>query len=113
MNKKNTSYRMPEGFNPYSAIDEARGLADAVHWMHFEGPGAAETMAFGDKVSLDALVEMLRARIHDLHDYIHELGNSTSLHLPMNDAELDALRYKGSSKGGDFIREEPPLYLVR
>lgn len=109
MNKKDTSYRMPEGFNPYSAIDTARGLADAIRWMHVEGPGAAETIEFGDKVSMDALVEMLRARIHELHDYIHEIGNSTSLHLPMNEAELDELRWRGAN----MVREESPLYIVR
>lgn len=109
MNKKDTSYRMPEGFNPFSAIDAARGLADAIHWMHFDGPGAEETMEFGDKVSLDALVEMLRTRVHELHDYIHEISNSTSLHLPMTDADFDVLRDNGF-KG---VREEPPLYAVR
>ena len=108
MNKKDTTYRMPEGFNPYSSIDAARGLADAIHWMHFEGPGAVDTMEFGDKVSLDALVDLLKARVHEMHEYVHEIGNSTSLHLPMNDAELDALR-DSSFKG---VREEPPLYLV-
>jgi len=109
MNKNDTSYRMPEGFNPYSAIDAVRGLADAIHWMHFEGPGAEEVMEFGDKVSLDALVGMLKTHVHNLHDYVHEIGNSTSLSLPMNDAELDALR----DSGFDSVREEPPLYLVR
>jgi len=32
-----------------------------------------------------------------LHDYLHELANSTSLHLPMNDTELEELRWKGEN----------------
>jgi hypothetical protein len=48
---------MNDGFNPYSTVDAATGLADAIYWIHFEGADAAETTEFGDKVSLDALVE--------------------------------------------------------
>ena len=110
MNKKDTAYRMPEGFNPYSAVDAARGLVDSIHWMHFEGPGAEEVMEFGDKVSLDALVDMLKARVHELHEYIHEIGNSTSLHLPMNDVEFEELRWKGIPKG---VRETAAVYSIR
>ncbi|HEX6927767.1 MAG TPA: hypothetical protein VF267_00855 [Gammaproteobacteria bacterium] len=109
MNKKDTTYRMPEGFNPFSAVDAARGLADAIHWMHSEGPAAADTVEFGDKLALDSLVDLLRKQVHELHDYIHEIANSTSLHLPMSDAEFDTLR----DNGFDGVRETAPVYVIR
>ena len=109
MNEKDTTYRMPDGFNPFSAVDTARGLAEAIRWMHFEGPGAADTVALGDKLALDALVDLLRKHVRELHDYIHEIANRTSLHLPMNDAEFDALR----DNGFDGVRETAPVYAIR
>ncbi|MBW3567210.1 MAG: hypothetical protein KY410_04490 [Proteobacteria bacterium] len=113
MNKKDTTYRMPEGFNPYSAIDAARGLTDSVRYMLHEGAGAEPEMRFADKVSLDALAELLRKQVHALHDYIHEIGNSTALHLPMSDADFDALKMKYAKKDEDEVKEERALYLVR
>ena len=109
MTKKDTPYRMPEGFNPFSAADAARGLADAIHWMHFEGPASEETVDLGDKLALDALVEMLRSQVHELHDYIHELVNNTSLRLPMNEMELEDLRWKGKNT----VRESAAIYSIR
>ncbi|HEX7048300.1 MAG TPA: hypothetical protein VF275_12085 [Gammaproteobacteria bacterium] len=86
-----TPYRMPEDFNPFISIDAARGLTDAIHHFLLEGPGTQRVIPFGDKAGADALVELLQAEVHALHDYLHEITNRTSLNLPMSDAEFDAL----------------------
>lgn len=109
MNKKDTTYRMPEGFDPHAALNAARGLADAVHWFLLEGPGTARVIPSGDRAGLNALVELLRGTVQELHEYFAELENRTVLELPRSQEELDALDIRFRNE----VREAPALYLVR
>ncbi|HEX7046238.1 MAG TPA: hypothetical protein VF275_01525 [Gammaproteobacteria bacterium] len=110
MDKKNSTYRMPEGFNPYSTVNAVRGLTDAIHYTLLEGPGTQAEMSYGDIAGLNALVELLQAEVHALHDYISEIDNRTTLNLPMSDAEFDALDARLFS--GGMVRETPAIYGV-
>ena len=107
--KSSTAYRIPENFNPYSTINAIRGLTDAIHRLLLEGPGTSARMEHGDRAGLNALIELLQAEVHVLHDYLSEIDNRGSLDLPTSDEELDAL----DAKYRNDVREEPALYLVR
>lgn len=111
MERKNSTYRMPEGFNLYSTADAVRGLTDAVHYTLMEGPGTDAHMSRGDRAGLNAMVELLQARVHELHDYLIEIENSTTLNLPTSDADFEALHVKHARK--DEVKEEAAIYLVR
>lgn len=110
MNKKDTSYRIPEGFDPQSTINAVRGLTDAIHQFLLEGPGTARVIPAGERAGLNALVEQLQAEVHALHDYLREIENRTTLELPMSDADFDAIDVRFARK--DEIKEEPALYVV-
>ena len=109
MEDSNT-YRVPEDFNPYTSADAVRGLVDAIHQFHLEGPGTERVIPFGDKAGLNALIELLQTEAHALHDYLHEIANSTTLSLPLTDEEFAAISY-GRNK--DEVKEPPALYAVR
>ncbi|MBW3567775.1 MAG: hypothetical protein KY410_07440 [Proteobacteria bacterium] len=111
MEKKNSTYRMPEGFDPYDAMDAIRGLVDAIHHFLLEGPGTMSRIPYPDKAGLNAIVELLRAQAHSMHDYIAELENRTTLELPRTQEELDALDFRHAKD--DEVKDEPALYLVR
>lgn len=109
MNKKDTTYRMPEGFNPYTALDNVRGLTDAIHQFLLEGPGTNRVIPSGDRAGLYALVELLQEKVQELHEYFAELENRTVLELPRSQEELDALDFRFR----DEVREVAPVYLIR
>lgn len=111
MNKKDNTYRMPEGFDPYSTADAIRGLTDAVHQFLFEGPGVERIIPPGDRAGLNALVELLQPEVHALHAYLREIENRLTLDLPTTDAEFDALDVRHSKN--DEVKEEQSLYLVQ
>jgi len=110
MNKKDTAYRMPEGFNPYAAMDAIRGLTDAIHHSLLEGPGTAARMPYGDKAALNGLVELLHEQVHAWHDYMAELENRTTVELPRTQEELDALDFRNFK---DEVRESAAIYSIR
>lgn len=110
MEKKNSTYRMPEGFNPFSTADAVRGLTDAIHHHTLQGPGTERSPRRGDKAGLNALTKLLQAHVHELHDYLTEIENSTTLHLPLSDEEFETLHVKHAKK--DEVNEERALYLV-
>lgn len=116
MKKKNTTYRMPAGFNPYISIDRVRGLTDAIHHILLEGAGTRREMGYADKASLNGLIELLQEHVHELHAYLTEITNRTTLMLPMSDADFEALdveflRGKGDD-GFQGVKEEPLLYIA-
>lgn len=104
------TYRLPEGFDPYTSIDAVRGLADAVHRFMAEGPGTQREIPSGDRAGLNALIELLQAEVQALHEYFAELENRTSLDLPRSQEELDALDFR-NFKGG--VREPAAVYSIR
>lgn len=110
MNKKDTSYRMPEGFNPYASLDSVRGLSDAIQQFMLEGPGTNSVIPYGDKAGVNALIEILQGEAHALHDYFAELQNRTSLDLPLSQEEIDALDFRNSK---DEVKETAALYSIR
>ncbi|HEX7030868.1 MAG TPA: hypothetical protein VF254_09735 [Gammaproteobacteria bacterium] len=111
MNKKNTTYRVPEGFNPFATADTIRGLTDAVHRFLFEGPGTLRKIPGADRAALNGLAELLQAEVHALHDYLREIENRTTLELPRTDAEFDAMDVRFSRK--DEVRETAAVYSIR
>lgn len=110
MEDSKTAYSVPEGFDPYTAADAIRGLVDAIHKFHFEGPGTQRVIPFGDKAGLNAMIELLQVDAHALHDYLHEIANSTTLSLPLTDEEFDTIGY---GKKRDEVKEPTALYAVR
>lgn len=110
MNKKDTTYRMPEGFNQHASLDAVRGLADAIHQFLFVGAGTQRVIPNGDRASLNGLVELLQAEAHALHAYFAELENRTSLDLPLSQEELDALDFRNLK---DEVREPAAVYSIR
>ncbi len=109
--EKKISYRVPQGFNPFSTADTCRGLTDAVHHFLLEGPGTKARMTRAEKAGLNSLVELLHQHIHALHDYLAEIENSTTLDLPMTDEDFEALHVKHAKKYE--VREPELVYLVR
>ena len=110
MNKKDTSYRMPEGFNPYLSLDAVRGLADAIHHFLLEGPGTQRMIPHGDRAGLNALIELLQGEVQALHEYFAELENRGLLDLPRDQDEIEALDQK---LGGNEVREPAAVYSIR
>ena len=108
MNKKDTSYRMPEGFNPYTALDAVRGLTDAIHQFLLEGPGTQRVIPDGDRAGLNALVEFLHTEMQALHEYFAELENRGLVDLPRSEAEMEALE-----RGGNEVREPAAIYAIQ
>ena len=111
MEDSRSTYRMPQGFHPSQSADIARGLIDAIHQFLFEGPGTARVIPPGDRAGLNALVELLQAEVRALHAYLREIENRTTLVLPMNDAEFDALDVR--HKRYDGVKEPSPAYAFR
>lgn len=111
MEDSRSTYRMPEGFNPYSSIDAIRGLIDAVHQFLTEGPGTNRVIPSGDRAGLDALVELLQAEVHALHAYLREIENRTTLELPKSEADFDALDV--SHRRIDSVKEPAAVYRIR
>jgi len=109
MEDSNT-YRVPEDFNPWNSVDAIRGLVDAVHQFHLEGPGTESVIPFGDKAGLNALIELLQVEAHALHDYLHEISNSTTLSLPLTDEDFEAIGY---GRNRNEVKERQALYAVR
>lgn len=72
MEKKNSTYRMPEGFSPYASLDSVRGLSDAIHQFMLEGPGTQAVIPYGDKAGLNGLIELLQEQTQALHEYFGE-----------------------------------------
>ena len=110
MDDTNTTYRMPEGFDPYISLDAIRGLADAVNRFMTEGPGTQRVIPSGDRAGLNALIELLQAEVQALHEYFAELENRTSLELPRDQDELDAMDFRNSE---DEVRETAAVYSIR
>ena len=65
----------------------------------------------GDRAGLNALVELLQAEVRALHAYLREIENRTTLDLPMNDAEFDALDVR--HRRFDGVKEPAMTYAVR
>lgn len=107
MNKKDTSYRMPEGFNPYTSLDAVRGLAAAIRAFLLEGPGTQRVIPHGDRAGLNALVELLEDEVRALHEYFAELENRGLLELPRDEDEMDAL------DDANCVREPAAVYAIR
>jgi hypothetical protein len=110
MKKKDTTYRMPEGFNPHLTLDALRGLADALHHGMTEGSDADDGMSYGDEAARDGLVYLLRREMHALHDYFTQIGDITTLKLPMSEADFEAIHVRRAR--AEEVKEEPALYLV-
>ena len=111
MNNKDTSYRIPEGFNPFSAIDTVRALTDAIHHLATEGElieRPAPQHALG---TLQSLLELLQREAHELHAYLREIENSTTLALPGSDADFEALHVNHARN--NKIRETAAIYSIR
>ncbi|HEX7048196.1 MAG TPA: hypothetical protein VF275_11560 [Gammaproteobacteria bacterium] len=111
MTKKDTTYRIPEGFNAFVRADTIRGLTDAVHRFLFEGPGTLHEIQDADRAALNALAELLQAEVHALHDYLREIENRATLNLPRSNAELDAM--DAGYFGRNEIREPAAVYSMR
>ena len=108
--EKKISYRVPEGFNPHTCMDTIRGLTDAIHHHMTEGPGVEREPGRGARAGLTALIDQLQHHVLQLHDYLIEIENSTTLELPLSDADFESLHVRNKSK--DQVREEPALYLI-
>lgn len=111
MEDSKTAYPLPENFNPWTALDAIRGLADALHQMVVEGPAAEDAMSDGDHASLEGLTALMREKVHALHAYFRLLGDITTVRLPVTAADFEAVHVKHAKS--DEVREEAPLYLVR
>ena len=109
--EKKISYRIPEGFNPYTCMDTIRGLVDAIHHFETEGPGTDRIPSRGDRAGLTALLDQLQLHTHELHDYFNEIQNSTTLELPLSDSDFESLHVKHARK--DEVKEPPALYAIR
>ena len=110
MDDKHTPYHLPEGFNPYTAMDAIRGLTDAIYQFLLEGPGTADRIAVADKAGLNELLEYLQAEVHALHEYLLELQNSTDVALPLTEEEIDTWRV-GRFKHNS-VKDTPGVYNV-
>lgn len=111
MEDNHTPYRMPEGFNPFAAVDTVRALTDAIHHMVTAGElieRAAPKHALG---TLQSLLELLQPEVHTLHEYLREIENSTTLALPGSDADFEALHVKHARN--NEIRETAAIYAIR
>src|SRR5690606_22081024 len=106
-----TTYRVPEGFHPITCMDTIRGLADAIHHHMTEGPGTERNPSRGDQGGLISLIDLLQQHVHELHAWFIEIENSTSLELPLTDADFEALR--GKLGGKDEVREKAAVYAIR
>lgn len=111
MEDSRTAHSVPEGFNPWITLDAIRGLADAIHHVLLEGPGAEDRMAYGDRAALDGLAGLMRDRARALHDYFTRVGDITTVKLPLSEEDFDALHVRHART--DEVKEEPALYLVR
>ena len=109
--EKKISYRVPEGFNPYTCMDTIRGLTDAIHHFETEGPGTDRIPSRGDRAGLVALLDELQHHTHQLHDYFNEIQNSTTLELPLTDADFEDLHIKQVRK--DEVKEPAAIYAIR
>lgn len=107
MNNKDT-YRVPEGFDPHTCMDTIRGLTDAIHHHMTEGPGVERNPERGTRAGLTSLLDQLQHHVHQLHDYLIEIENSTTLELPITDSDFESLHVSNKNK----VREEQALYLV-
>lgn len=54
---------------------------------------------------------MLQAHVYELHDYLTEIENSTSLRLPLSDADFEAIHVKHMKK--NEVRETAAVYAIR
>ncbi|HEX7047908.1 MAG TPA: hypothetical protein VF275_10110 [Gammaproteobacteria bacterium] len=113
MNKKNNdTYHVPEGFHPFTCMDTIRGLTDAIHHYMTEGAGTQLHPSRADQGGLVALIDQLQHHVHQLHAWLIEIENSTSLELPISDADFEALQLKYTGKN-EIKEPPPPLYGVR
>lgn len=106
-----STYGTPENFNPWIALDAIRGLADAIHHMVTEGPGADNEMTDGDRAAMEGLTGLMREKAHALHDYFRRVGDITTVRLPVTEADFEAMHVKHAKT--DEIKEESALYIVR
>lgn len=111
MEDSETAYSLPEGFNPWMALDAIRGLSNGIHHVLNDGAGTQEQMAYGDRAALDGLVELLREQVHALHDYFTHVSDVTTLKLPRTAADFEALHVRHARK--DEVREPAAVYSIR
>ena len=109
MNKKDTTYRMPEGFNPYASLDSVRGLSDAIHHFMLEGPGTQRVIPSGERAGVNALIELVQSEARALHEYFAELENQSLLDLPRDQEELDEM--KSATK--NEVKEPAAIYAIK
>lgn len=108
MERKNSTCRMPEGFNPHICIDRARALADALHQLVTEGEMTQRPAPQAAYSNLVSLMELLQPEVHALHGYLGEIENATTLKLPITDEDFDAIAI-----GGNFVKESAAIYSIR
>lgn len=107
----NTSYRMPDDFNPHFAVDAIRALAWAINRFVNEGPGTSMRLKRGEHASLGAMTELLQDIAFDFHDYFVDIENRTTLHLPKCEADFEALHVRHARQ--HKVEEPPAVYAVR
>lgn len=108
MDRKNSSYRVPDGFNPHVSIDHVRALTDAVHQLVTEGDMTGRPAPQAAYSNLVSLMELLQPEVHALHGYLGEIENATTLTLPITDEDFDAI-----AVGGNFVKEPAAVYAIR
>lgn len=110
MDRKNNlpTYRIPEGFDPFSTADTARALADAAHHLVTEGAMVERPVPRHAYSNLLALMELLQPEMHALQEYLREIENSTTLKLPMSDEDFEEISVERNR-----VRETAAVYLIR
>jgi hypothetical protein len=111
-NKKNSTYRIPEGFNPWQAFDNLCGIVDAADHYITEGPASAEhDMDHATRTNVESLLRLLKREIHTLRDYFTALGDETTLKLPLTDADFEAVHVKHAK--ADEVKESAAIYAIK
>jgi hypothetical protein len=113
MNKKDTNYRMPEGFDAVTTVRNAKALTDAAHQLVTEGEMTSRPAPQEAYASLVALMELLQPEVDALFYYLREIENSTTLDLPSSDEDFEALHVRYSKHRDDEVKETAAVYAIR
>lgn len=111
-NATRAEYRPAPDFHPYDHLYAIKGIAEALHARIAEGPAVEMRWPPGEYDSLLGLVCLQEKLAQEFHEWLVNIENLTTIHLPMTAEDFEKHHVK-HCRVDDAVKERRAVYAVK
>lgn len=107
-----TEYRPAPNFDAIDHANALKGIAEALHWLMTEGAGTERHISTDTRTSLLGLIDIQQKLMRELHQWLVNIENLTTVRLPHTAEDFDQLHVSRQADR-NAVREPRTVYSIQ